>query len=122
MMSPCLQWLTRRHMTFLMTSQSYDERRMLRSTLVARSSRHPPAALAATRQGRGVPAALNRAVGGAFESSDVDTLHLHHRLEGALGAGRIGVAEKGRKLALNDLPGQTVAILNPAALLGLWNR
>jgi len=48
---------------------------------------------------------LNQAVGGPFERSDVDTLHLHHRLEGALGAGRIGVAEKGRKLARHDLPG-----------------
>src|ERR1700722_13361029 len=59
-----------------------------------------------------------QAVGGPFDSSDVDTLHLHHRLESALGAGRIGVAEKSQKLVRHDLPGEAIAIFNPAALLG----
>ncbi len=36
---------------------------------------------------------LNQAVGSPFESSDVDALHLHHRLKGPLGAGRIGITE-----------------------------
>ena len=58
--------------------------------------------LRAWRSPRAGSAGLNQAVGGPFESSDVDTLHLHHRLEGALGAGRIGVAEKGRKLARHE--------------------
>jgi len=47
---------------------------------------------------------LNQAVDRSLESSDVDTLHLHHRVEGTLGAGRIGIAEQGRKLARHDLP------------------
>ena len=74
------------------------------------------------RRERSAGGGLNRAVGRPFESRDVDTLHLHHRLEGALGAARIGIAEKGRKFARHDLPGQTIAILDPAALLSLWNR
>jgi len=63
-----------------------------------------------------------RRIGGAFECGDVDALHLHHRVEGPLGASGIGVAEQPCQLARYDLPRQAIAILHPAALFGLWHR
>src|ERR1700680_438037 len=65
---------------------------------------------------------LNQTVGGPFESSDVEALPPHHRLKSTLGAGRVCITKKRRKPARYDLPGQAVAIFNPAALLGLGNR
>src|SRR3954451_4759013 len=62
------------------------------------------------------------AIGGALERRDVEALHVHHRLEGAPGAGAIGVAEQCDELARHDLPRNTEAIFYPAALLGFGHR
>src|ERR1700722_18896708 len=62
---------------------------------------------------------LDEAIGGTLERGDVDPLHPHHRVESALGSGGIGAADEPRKLPRHNLPGEAIAILDPAALLGL---
>ena len=62
---------------------------------------------------------LDEAIGGTFERGDVDPLHPHHRVESALGSGGIGAADEPRNLPRHNLPGEAIAILDPAALLGL---
>src|SRR5262245_62408607 len=52
---------------------------------------------------------------GLLDRGDVDLLHRHHRVEGALGlaaAGRERVGQDARR----DLPGQAPAVLAPAAI------
>ena len=65
---------------------------------------------------------LEKAIGGAFERCDIDAFHLDHRLEGALGTGTIGVGNKSRKLSRNNLPRETIMILDPTALLSQQRR
>ena len=62
---------------------------------------------------------FEKAVGRPFECRDIDALHPHHGVEGALGAGGIGAADQAHELARDDLPREAIAILDPAALLGL---
>lgn len=47
---------------------------------------------------------------------DVDLSHRHHRFERALGRSGIGTEQRRREGAGGDLPGQTPAVLAPAAL------
>src|ERR1700731_4441626 len=62
------------------------------------------------------------AIGGTLERGDVDTLHLHHRIEGAPGAGGIGIPDQPDELARTDLPRNAEAVFQPAALLRLGHR
>ena len=50
-----------------------------------------------------------------LDRGDVDLLHLHHRLERALGGGGIGVGDRFRQGDRRDLPGQAPFVLAPAA-------
>src|SRR4051794_494877 len=56
-----------------------------------------------------------RAVVGAPEPVDVDLAHRHHGLHGAAGALAVGAAEEFGQRPGHDLPGQAVAVLEPAA-------
>src|SRR6476660_7465650 len=51
-----------------------------------------------------------------FDLGDVDLLHGHHRLEGALGGGAIGVVHRLDKNTRSDLPGEAPLVLAPTAL------
>src|SRR3989442_12038319 len=58
----------------------------------------------------------------ALEPSDVDLLHLQHRLHDSLGLHRILVTQELPEDRRNDLPGETVPVLQPAALALLAAR
>src|SRR3954451_23002520 len=57
--------------------------------------------------------------GGAAQGSDVDLDHLHERIGGAAGARRIRIGHELRELGRNDLPEQSVTVLEPATGFGL---
>jgi len=50
-----------------------------------------------------------------LDRGDVDLLHLHHRIERALGSSRIGVRDRLRQRDRGNLPGQSPFVLAPAA-------
>src|SRR5689334_5812710 len=50
-----------------------------------------------------------------LDGGDVDLLHLHHRIERALGGSRIGVGDRLRQGDRCNLPGQSPFVLAPAA-------
>ena len=66
-----------------------------------------------------VPVGGGRAsgMGNPLERCDVELNHLQHRLHGALCLEVIGIAEQLRQHGGDDLPGQAVSILKPAATI-----
>jgi hypothetical protein len=50
-----------------------------------------------------------------LDGGDVDLLHLHHRIERALGGSRVGVGDRFRQGDRRDLPRQSPFVLAPAA-------
>src|SRR5919197_1594803 len=50
-----------------------------------------------------------------LDRRDVDLLHLHHRIEGALGNSRIGIRDRLRQGDRGNLPGQAPSVFTPAA-------
>src|SRR5262245_59441601 len=50
-----------------------------------------------------------------LDGDDVDLLHLHHRLERALGGGAIGIGDRVDQGDRRDLPGHAPLVLAPAA-------
>jgi hypothetical protein len=53
----------------------------------------------------------------SLQLGDVDLHHAHHRLLGACGACRIGIAKVSHQGARNDLPGKAELVLQPTAML-----
>ena len=69
--------------------------------------------------GEAVVAALDafrRFLENRFHLGEVDFLHLHHGLHGALAAGFVGAADEIGHGAGDDLPGEAKLVLEPAAL------
>src|SRR5213594_227118 len=60
------------------------------------------------------PRRLSSAASRRLDSGDVDLLHRHHCLEGALGLSATGRQRVGQR-ARGDLPGEAPAVLAPAA-------
>ena len=65
---------------------------------------------------RPTPRSLGVGVRRVLQRLDVDLLHLQHRLHGALGAPRVGVAQQLAEPLGDDLPAQAEPVLEPAAL------
>src|SRR6185312_14754305 len=51
-----------------------------------------------------------------LDRGDIDLLHPHHRLEGALGGGLIRAGDRFQEHPWGDLPGQAPLVLAPTAL------
>ena len=70
------------------------------------------------RFGNTPPVNLLTGLSGAsgLDLGDVDLLHSQHRLHRAFGPGRIGITERFQKLFRHNLPGNAVAVLQPATL------
>src|SRR5687768_14684487 len=83
------------------------------------SSSGPPGACMTPSSDTKAPAMILRIDGlagdRAFDRGDVDFAHRHHRLEGALGLGLVGTADRLEQDARGDLPGEAPAVLAPAA-------
>src|SRR5262249_42198519 len=58
---------------------------------------------------------LTSTAAGRLDCCDVDLLHLHHRIERALGGSGIGIGDRFRQGDRRNLPGQSPFVLAPAA-------
>src|SRR6185503_18611315 len=86
--------------------------------LVGSSSGPPGACITPSIETKTAPVSLRIdrfAPKGGFDRGDVDFLHRHHRLEGALGRGLVGIVHSLQQHARGNLPREAPLVLAPAA-------
>ena len=71
--------------------------------------------VAAQSQGQKPQRTITSAAHRRFNGGNIDAPHRHHRFEGPLGGGRIGVRDDAGQRHWSDLPRHAPAVLAPAA-------
>src|SRR6266550_5043159 len=87
-----------------------------RKSLVGSSSGPPGACMTPSSETKTAPVSLRidgLAFGRGLDRRDVDLLHRHHRLERALGLGRVLVGRQLDQPPRGDLPGESPLVLAP---------